>query len=199
MKKRYSAPKETPEQAAIRIEQENQARHDRAMRELARKDAERRAREEYLQGLKDFATDLRNGEGYSKAEADVRQDIGSDWLAVQRILEEKAELLTVYPSSALEWDTMAEAGIQRELLDMMLHDLKQGQSAEDVVLHIERRLTDEIISNRHRPSSSGTFHNATAVVRTEVFSRFLRQTIPSWKHTFEFHRRNEIKNKYQVS
>jgi len=130
------------------------------------------------------------GEEASKIQY-VMRDIGRTWFGLHEELIERQVEFMARPANYFEWaeKDMINA-CKREILDSILYLLseegQEGQNIQpslrlvDILSEIAERLTDALLNNEDRPTSTNVAHNATMIAKKEAQSYMLRWHLNGW-------------------
>lgn len=130
-------------------------------------------------------------------ESEVVQDIVDDYFHAQDDIDLFAARVQQYAEDAFEWAPLNSAANQRALA-CIIRDLCEGHGVLEVLQHHHERMTDDLLQNRIRPSSTSAAHNAMQIAKLEALSR-MRDHVSFWIRSLERGLAKEVATKYKVT
>jgi hypothetical protein len=189
MKRTRLSPQEAAAEAVNREARAKAAKEREAQRKAQRReDADKRVTD-----LRMKATLLSNwplteeGEEAQKIQYVIR-DIGRTWLNLHEELSDRQATFLASPANYFEWASSdMEIACKREILDSILyrlgeegHDVQPSLRLVDIVAEVAERLTEDLLNNHDRPTSTSPAHNATMIAKAEARSHMLRWHLKGW-------------------
>jgi len=122
----------------------------------------------------------------------VMRDIGRSWLTYHEELIDRQITFLARPANYFEWASSdMELACKREILDNILYALGQENEVQpslrlvDILSEVAERLTEALLNNTDRPTSTGPAHNATMIAKKEAQSHMLRWHLKGWLRTLK--------------
>jgi hypothetical protein len=166
---------EQAKRAELRRKHEEQLERDR--------DSERQRRLKYLDAMRTTACQLKNHNAkLATNTAYVLHDLGCQWLTTHETLLDRAERMAYDPANYFAWaEEDMKLAAMREILDRILRRIQEDKKTLiGILLEADAWITENLLENRNRPSSTSAAHNAMECARNEVQSSFLRHHLKGW-------------------